>query len=191
MNETIKNILERRSIRKFKTDMIPDESLELIIKAGQYAPSTKGRQERHILVIKGLDKVKELNALVKSATVAAKELHQKRYADRVLKDSYSINFDNAPLFVIVTSNTAEDSNSEADAAVVLENMFIAAHSLGIGSVWINQLIPISDVPEFRSFLDKMGVPAEYTIYGCGAFGYNAGDHPAAAPRKENTVKIYE
>lgn len=71
-----------------------------------------------------------------------------------------------------------------DCACALENIFLAAKSLGIGSCWINQLGQTCDDPDVRAFLTKLGVPESHKVYGCAALGYA----PADAPVKEKKVK---
>ena len=44
MNETMKNLLERRSVRGYKKDLVPEEVLNEILEAGEYAPSGMGQQ---------------------------------------------------------------------------------------------------------------------------------------------------
>lgn len=53
----------------------------------------------------------------------------------------------------------------------LENIFLAAHALGVGSVWINQLRDFCDVPEVRALLHEYGVPDGHAVYGSAALGY--------------------
>ena len=184
MNETIKTILTRRSIRQYKSEQFPDEILQQIIEAGLYAPSAMGRQPWHLVVVRGHDKIAEVNREVKAATV---RMPDNPYRDFVGSDSYSINY-HAPTFIIVSGDTTiSPRNAPFDCALVLGNMFLAAHSLGIGSCWINQLNMLNDEPGFRAYMTQLGIPTENRIFGCACFGYAEGSHPAAAKRKENTV----
>ena len=67
MNEVIKNILDRRSIRQYKDEMIPKEILEQIIEAGTYAPSGMGMQSPIIIAITNKeirDRLSKLNAKI-------------------------------------------------------------------------------------------------------------------------------
>jgi nitroreductase len=75
----------------------------------------------------------------------------------------------------------------ADCSLALGTMFRTVRALGIGSCWINQLGRSCDEPGFRAFLTQLGVPPQNQIYGCGAFGFAAGDAPKAPPRKEGRV----
>ena len=79
----------------------------------------------------------------------------------------------------------------ADSAAAIENMLLAAASLGIGSCWINQLSYTCDAPEVRAYLKRLGVPTVHKVYGCAALGYNGGKEPAAHPRKEGLVSYAE
>lgn len=71
-----------------------------------------------------------------------------------------------------------------DCACALENIFLAATSLGIGSCWINQIGQNCDDPDVRALLTVLGVPENHKVYGCAALGCE----PADAPVKEKKVK---
>ncbi|MDR2883587.1 MAG: nitroreductase [Deferribacteraceae bacterium] len=185
MNPIIQNILTRRSVRKFKPDMIADNILDAIIEAGLYAPSTKNKQARHFAIIKGQPNIDKVTDITREATALCEPM---RYP-KVLNPAYTVNF-GAPVFIIVTADP-ESGNPEADGAVALENMFLAAHSLGVGSVWINQLVPLANVPIFREFLTRCGVPEGYVVCGAAAFGYSAAEPVAAFPRREGQVTVIE
>jgi nitroreductase len=66
-------------------------------------------------------------------------------------------------------------------------MFLAAHALGIGSVWIHSLRSLLASEEGKALNEVLGIPEGYVIYGSGAFGYNAGETPSAVPRKAGTA----
>jgi hypothetical protein len=180
----LKNIVTRRSIREFRTTPIPRESLEKIVEAGLYAPSARNSQPWHLTVVAGLERLARITAELKAAVA---RMPANPYRDFVGSASYAVNYGNAPAFIIVSAAPDASPVVVADCALVLGNMFLAAHALGIGSCWINQLGSACDEPGFRSFLTQLGVPAKNHIYGCGAFGLAAGDHPAAPPRKEGNV----
>lgn len=188
MNETLNTIFTRRSVRKYKPDPIPHETMETITEAGLYAPTAMGRQPWHVLVISNLEKIKELNAEVKSATAS---MPDNPYRDYVVSDAYTINY-HAPIFVVVSGDTVlSPRNAQFDCALLLGNMFLAAHSLGIGSCWINQLNVLNDEPEFRDYITKLGVPVQNRIFGCACFGYPDTPTKAPAQRKEKTVMYIE
>ena len=155
MNEAIKNILERRSVRKFSDEPITREELDLIIKAGLYAPSAMNKQTWKFTVLTKTEDIQEL------AEAIAKQLDREGY------DMYK------PAALIIPSNGKDSKFGRDDNACALENIFLAASSLGIGSVWINQLHGICDEPEIRALLDKYEIPADHVVYGMAALGYSA------------------
>ena len=69
------------------------------------------------------------------------------------------------------SNLRDSIWGKEDDACALENIFLAAHSYGVGSVWINQLQNICDTPAIRDILNDFGVPADHVVYGMAALGY--------------------
>jgi nitroreductase len=189
VNETLKTILTRRSVRKYKSEQIPREVLQQIIEAGLHAPSAMGRQPWHIVAVRGLDKIAEVDREVKAAT---ERMPDNPYREYVGKASYTINYHDAPTFIIVSGNTVlSPRNAAIDCALVHGNMFLAAHSLGVGSCWINQLNVLNDEPGFREYMTRLGIPTENRIFGCACFGYADGVAREAAPRKEGCVVFVE
>ena len=164
MNEAIKNILERRSVRKFGDKPIPAEELDLIIKAGLYAPSAMNKQTWQFTVLTKTEDIQEL------AKAIEKQLDREGY------DMYK------PTALIIPSNARDSKYGRDDNACALENIFLAASSLGIGSVWINQLHGICDEPEIRALLDKYGIPADHIVFGMAALGYSAETEPRVVER---------
>lgn len=153
MNQTLETILTRRSTRKFLRKPIPEEEMELIIQAALHAPSAKGLQTWQFTVVKNREKIQKLAAAIRE------QLDRKGY------NMYE------PEVLVIPSNLKESPYGKEDDACAMENMFLAAHSLGIGSVWINQLQDICDAPAIRSVLDELGVPADHVVYGMAALGY--------------------
>jgi nitroreductase len=185
MNETLNAILTRRSIRNYKQEQIPDDTLKQIINAGIHAPSAMGRQPWHLVVVRGLEKIAEVDREMKAATA---RMPDNPYREYVSAEKYSINFRSAPTFMIVSGDIVlSPRNAAIDCALVLGNMFLAAHSFGIGSCWINQLNVLNDEPGFREYMTRLGIPSENRIFGCACLGYPDGSIKQAAPRKEGNV----
>ena len=155
MNEVMKNILTRRSVRKFSKQPVEREIIEDIVKAGLYATSAMNRQTWKFTVVTNQEKIKKLCEAI------GNELGRGGY------DMYQ------PTLLIIPSNHRDTVWGREDNACALENMFLAAHSYGVGSVWINQLQGISDKPEIRAVLDAFGIPAEHVVYGVASMGYPA------------------
>ena len=174
MNKVIENILSRRSVRSFTEDKISREHLEMIVKAGIYAPSAMNRQLWHFTVITSEKAISDLAAAI------ARELG---------RDS-GYNFYKPTAMIVVSCSDGTDYYRE-DCACALENMFLAAHSLDIGSVWINQLNGICDRPNIRKVLDSLGVPLYNKVWGMAALGYPAPDQPERKPKNLDVVNWVE
>lgn len=162
MNQIMDNILTRRSVRAFEKKDVPAEALAEILKAAQYAPSGMNRQTWQFTAITHRDKIQALAAAVGSA------LNRKDY------DMYD------PAVLIITSNEPDNHLGQDDNACAMENIFLSAHSLGIGSVWINQVRDVCSEPSVRTLLKEWGVPDSHVVYGVAALGY-------AAPAPEKAV----
>lgn len=172
MNQVIENILTRRSVRKFTEEKISRQDLELILKCAAYAPSGMNKQTWQFTAVTDRKKLDEL------AKVIGEELGRDGY-----------NFYNADV-LIIPSNIRDGYWSKEDNACALENIFLAAHSLGIGSVWINQLQQISDKPEVRRLLAEWGIPEEHVVHGMAALGY-AATPPSQDVDKKGVIKIID
>lgn len=184
MNETIQAILTRRSVRKYKTDPIPMETLQQIIHASLYAPSGMGRQPWHLVVVRGNDKINEITRQTKAATA---RMADNPYRDFVGNVSYTVNY-GAPTFVIVSGDVQlSPRNAQNDCSLLLGTLMLAAHTLGVGSCWINQLNVLNDEPSFRQYITELGVPATNRIFGCACLGFADGPLREAAPRKDGVV----
>lgn len=161
MNAVMENLLTRRSTRAFQNKELPRQELDQILKAAQYAPSAMNRQTWQFTVVCSRQRIQELAAAIGKA---------------LGRDQYTMY---EPEVIIITSNARDCRFGVDDNACALENIFLAAHSFGIGSVWINQLRDACDDPGVRRILQEMGVPDDHTAYGVAALGY-----PAPAEPKE-------
>lgn len=171
MNEVINAIKERRSIRKFKADMPSKENLNQIIEAGLYAASGMGKQEVIILA------------------VTNKQIRDKIAASNCKIGGWQEGFDpfyGAPAILIVLGNK-NWVTSLYDGSLVMGNMMLAAHSLGLGSIWIHRAKEEFEMDEYKKLLTDLGVSGDWEGIGHCAVGYIDGENPKAASRKENRV----
>ena len=186
MNEVIKALRERRSIRSFSPDPVAEADLESILTAGLYAPSARNNQGTLITALAKPGLIGRLNEAVKSASAQA---GFDRYAALVGQPAYSINFRQAPVFIIVSADPAATLTPAEDGALVLGQLMLAAHSLGLGSCWVNQLAPIDREPDFRRLLGELGLPESHRVIGCLALGHPAGEKPKAPERKPGRLNV--
>ncbi len=170
MNQTIETILSRRSIRSFAEKPIPEDELKLITEAAVHAPSGMGRETWQFTVVQNREKIKKLAAVI---------------AEETGRDNYTM-YD--PQVLIIPSNLRESPFGKEDNACAMENIFLAAKSLGIGSVWINQVSGISDKLPVREVLDELGIPADHVVYGMAALGYP--DETELAPKVRRGKVVY-
>ena len=171
MNDIIKAMEERRSIRKFKTDMPKKEDLEQIIEAGLYAANGMGKQA------------------VITVAVTNKELRDKISRANCKIGGWKEDFDpfyGAPAILIVLAQK-DWVNRVYDGSLVMGNMMLAAHSLGLGSIWIHRAKEEFEQEEWKKLLKDVGVEGEWEGIGHCAVGYIDGDAPKAAQRKEGRV----
>ena len=166
MNDIIKAMVERRSIRKFKPEMPSKSDIEQIIEAGLYAASARGEQSAIIVA------------------VTNKELRDRISADNCKIGGWE-NFDpfyGAPVILIVLGDKSS-ANRVYDGSLVMGNLMLAAHSLGLGSIWIHRAKEEFERPEFRELLRRIGLEGEWEGIGHCAVGYAAGPLPPPPPRK--------
>jgi len=170
MNETINNIKTRRSIKKYKSEMIPQNLIDEILIAGTYAPSGMNRQSPIIISVTNKevrDKLSKLNAKIMG---------------RVDIDP----FYGAPVVLIVLADKA-CSTYIYDGSLVMSNLMLAAHSLKIDSCWIHRAKEMFETEEGKEILKSLGIEGEYEGIGNCILGYRDCEEPKVSPRKENYI----
>lgn len=171
MNEVIKAMKERRSIRKFKAEMPPKADLEQIVEAGLYAANGRGRQA--VITIAVTDKeLRDKLSAVNNEIMGGSEGNDPFYG--------------APAILIVLANK-EVPTAPYDGSLVMGNLMLAAHSLGLGSIWIHRAKEEFEMPEYQKLLKDLGIEGEWEGIGHCAVGYIDGENPAAAPRNDGRV----
>ena len=153
MNEVINNILTRASCREFTNQTVSDEQLNLIAKCGVNAPCAMNLQDWQFTVLHNHNLMEELAEAIRT----------------VLSRDKGYNF-YSPDALIICSASSQSRFGKEDCACAMENMFLAAHSLGLGTCWINQLRDICDRPEIRKVLTKIGLPENHHVWGMCAVG---------------------
>ena len=170
MNETIKTLIERRSCKKFKSEQIKKEELDLILQAGMNAPTGKGMQSPIILVLQDKEKTEKL-----------KEIN-KKILGRDVDPFY-----NAPTVLVVMADKNMFTYVE-DGSLVLGNMMNAAFSLGVGSCWIHRAKEEFETPEGKALLKEWNIPENYEGVGHCILGYADMEYPEPKPRKKDYVR---
>ena len=168
-SEVLKVICERRSVRSYKSAPVPQELIEQVVKAGTYAATGMNRQSPIILAVTNRemrDKLSKMNADVMGSD----------------KDP----FYGAPVVLVVLADKSVPTYVY-DGSLVMGNMMLAAHTLGLGSCWIHRAKQEFDSPEGKEILAQLGITGDYEGIGHCILGYPEGGLPAEKPRKENYV----
>ena len=171
MNAVLENMKSRRSIRKFKPDMVPQEILDQIMEAGLYAASGMGRQATIMI------------------QVTNKEMRNKIAQMNQEIGGWKEGFDpfyRAPAMIIVLAKK-EVPTRIYDGSLVMGNLMLAAHELGIGSCWIHRAKEEFETDWGKELLKSLAVEGEYEGIGHCALGYVDGEYPQAAERKEKRI----
>lgn len=195
MGAMIDLICSRRSVRKFTEEQVGREQLGEILRAGSFAPSGSNSQSWRFTALRGSGLLPELNRRVKEAFLRT-EFSGDAYPAKLAakrnsaKEDYVFYY-SAPVLIIV-SNVIGYTNAMADSAAAIENMLLAAHALGLGACWINQLTWLNGDAGLKRFLQKeLGLPQDHDVCGALAVGHANGEPPAAAPRREGVCRILE
>lgn len=168
MNEAMKVLCERRSIRRYKHDQITRAELDAVIGAGMCAASGKNGQSAIIVAVQDKE-TRDLLSAMNAAVLGVK----------------SDPFYGAPTVLIVLAEAASPYAVQ-DGSLVLGNLMNAARAIGLGSCWINRAKEVFDTDEGKALLKKWGVEGEYVGVGNCILGY-PDEEPKRKPRKENYV----
>lgn len=175
MDKLMDIIKERRSIRKYKPDMVPKEMIEQVIEAGIYAASGRGLQAPVVIA------------------VTNRELRDRIAEENRRIGGWEEGFDpfyGAPVILIVVADK-EARTGVYDGSVTLANMMLAAHGLGLGSCWIHRAKEEFDGDFGKGILKDLGIEGEFEGVGHLALGLPDCDLPKIPARKENRVYYVE
>lgn len=171
MNETLKVLETRRSCRGFKPDMVEQDELDAILKAGTYAATGMGKQSPIIIAVtdkKTRDEISEENRRI---------------------GGWDEGFDpfyGAPVILIVLADKNVPTY-KYDGSLVMGNLMNAAESLGVNSIWIHRAKEEFESDFGKKILNDLGIEGDYEGIGHCALGYAAAEIKEPAPRKENYI----
>ncbi len=164
MNETLIDIRQRRSCRKYLPEQITQSELDTVLEAGTWAPTGHGQQSPRMVVVQDAALMKELSAL-NAQVMGAK--HDPLYG--------------APTAVIVFAD-ATCHTGQADAANVMATLLLAAHAVGLGSCWINRAKEMFELPEGFALQKEWGLGDNMEGYAIAILGYAAEGGIVATPK---------
>jgi nitroreductase len=186
MNETIQSILGRRSIRSYESTPVEKEKISIILQCAQYAPSGMNRQPWHFTVITDRRLLDKITAENKKILLESPDEFWRLRAQDPKFDS----FRGAPVAIIVSGENG-GRYAVADCANAVENMAIAAYSLGLGSCYIASFKHALEHPDGAYLLDELRIPEGYLPLYALALGYGNEVLGERAPRRENTITFIE
>ena len=169
MESTINDILTRRSVKKYKSAPVPQEIIDKIINAGLYAANGMGAQSPIIIQVTNKemrDKLSKMNADVMGANTDP--------------------FYGAPAVLVVLADK-DRPTAVYDGSLVMGNLMLAAHALGIGSCWIHRAKEEFESEDGKEILKSLGIEGEYVGIGHCILGYADGEPKPAAERKPGRV----
>ena len=170
MNETIKTLETRRSVRCFDAERMPsEEMIKQVVEAGEYAPTGRGKQSPRIVVVTNKqtrDLLSSLNARVMGVE--------------------SDPFYGAPVILLVLADR-ERPTYIYDGSLVMGNLMLAAYAVGLGSCWINRAKEMFESKEGKALMKEWGIADTYAGVACCILGYADGPLPEAKPRKNDYI----
>ena len=169
MSDVLETIKSRRSIRKYKSDMVPQDKLEKIIEAGTYAATGMGKQSPIIVAVTNKelrDKLSAMNAKIMGTNTDP--------------------FYGAPVVLIVLADKSRPTYLY-DGSLVMGNLMLEAEAQGIGSCWIHRAKEEFESDEGKEILKSLGIEGDYEGIGHCVLGFADGPAPKAAPRKDSYV----
>lgn len=184
MNETLRVIRSRRSIRKYKPEPISDAELQAILEAAVYAPSARNRQPWHFSVVRDQAMMARLKKVLKAnLLMCGVEFLVMRASEPGF-----VAFHDAPMVIIISADEA-GGFSPLDCGVVVENIALAAESLNIGSCLMgsSEFLFLGD--EGGELKKALGIPDGYRHVCSVTLGYKDCDQPIPAPRRGGLVNM--
>jgi nitroreductase len=173
--QTFENLYSRRSVRSYTGEGPGEAQLAEILKSAYAAPVGKAQyQSLHLTVIENKDYLSRWEAAVGEAT-GNPDAHP---------------FYGAPVVMVVLANKGRGT-IVYDGSLVMGNLMLAAHELGIGSCWIHRAKEVFEQPEWKEWLASLGIEGDYEGIGNCVLGYVDGEYPDILARKEGRTLLVE
>ena len=168
MNEVLKAIAERSSIRAYTGERLTDEEIRAVVTAGLQAPTARNEREIHFTVLDGE------NPLLKEIDTECKLSMLEGIADEETRKKIESNPNNfyysAPTVVILSVKKDFQWN-KLDAGIAVQTMSLAAQSMGLGSLIIGIIDKAMHGEKQAYFADKLGFPEDYEFAIAFAVGH--------------------
>ncbi len=169
MNDVIQCLCSRRSVRKYKSVQVEENSLQQILQAAIFAPTGRGLQSPVIVVVQDKQTISHLSKL--NAAILGVE-HDPFYG--------------APTVVIVFADKTCHTYVE-DGSLVLGNLMNAAYAVGVDSCWIHRAKEVFSMNEGKKLMQKWGLSENLVGIGHCILGYHDGEYPSPKERKKGYI----
>lgn len=191
MHPCIETILTRHAVRRFQERQVEEDTLQEILTAGLYAPSAGNNQHSRIVVCQDREinqKLGEINRyMMFKGKDPAKVSHAISADQPSIQDDHTIldGFYHAP--TVLHLFVRDSIYAHDDAAMMAENMWLAAHALSVGACYIGRAEEVFATDFGKELREKWGVPADLVAVAHLCLGYRDGPAPHAKPRKEGRI----
>ena len=169
MNETLHNLLTRRSVRAYLPKQVEESLLEQVLEAGTYAPTGGGRQTPVIVAVQNPETVQQLSRM-----------------NAAVNGAKSDPFYGAPTVLVVLAERSRGTYL-LDGASVITTLLNAAHAVGLGSCWIHRAKEEFESEEGKALLKQWGIEGDVEGVGHVILGYAAETPAEPVPRKANYI----
>jgi len=191
MNDVMSNINSRRSVRGYTDQPLDREQITMLLECGVRAPNGCNTQPWRFVVITDREVMDRYSGRAKSLFSMHLEKQMQgdppgmdnlRNLKRMMDDPANDIFHGAPCLILIFCAPGAMTPAQ-DSALCAQNMMLAAHSMGLGSLWVGFASPLGQDPETRR---ELGVPEDHTLQAQLVFGHPAKDL-GPTPRKEPVV----
>ncbi|HEY3420045.1 MAG TPA: nitroreductase family protein [Methanomassiliicoccales archaeon] len=192
MNEVLKNIYARRSVRSYSEKKVPEDTIKEILRTGASAPNGMGVQPLRFVVIENQERIDHYSGIAKELFKAGVTKNRPKDEPlpenlqglvRTLSNPDFHLFYHAPVTVFVFAHPSALTPVE-DASTAVENMFLYARSLGIGSCWIGFA---GSLAHSQEFLQECQAPSDHKLVAQFVLGYPKGDFPEAKQHEPQII----
>lgn len=186
MNDVLETIAARRSVRSYAAKPIPAGLLTQVLEAATLAPSGMNAQTWRFVALGSRARIARLWDVCRASLRRFPDPRVQAMAEREGFDPWY----GAPV-VVIASAEGSSPTAQYDCACGLQNMMLAAQSLGLGSCWVHVPARLDDSPESQELRAELGIPASHRIHGSIALGYAAGPAPAMPERRPGAFVILD
>lgn len=168
MNQTLQTIAQRSSIRAYRKDKLSKEQLDALVNAALQAPTARNEQEVHITVVDGnnpiLAEIEE-----EKRRIFALEAGSEEEKNQILNSPHNSYYEAPTVFIF--SVRKDFMWNKVDAGIAVENVHLAAKSLGLGSLIIGSIKKALDGDKKDYFAQALDFPENYEFAIALSAGY--------------------